>query len=105
MLQLFTTKCLTFEIFHSDDATSCFEASELGRVWGGQSGRGPEPRRGPGATMPRTQRPRLAAPSGKGKRALGLVWVLLAFYFLFFNYFFLDNINIYIDILLWVGGE
>lgn len=31
MLQLFTTKCLTFEIFHgSDDANSCFNASDVG---------------------------------------------------------------------------
>ena len=96
MLQLFTTKCLTFEIFHSDDATSCFDASGLGRAWGGAGGEGGQSREeplvsprlgGPAAhTTPRValySSARLEAYSGEGKRALGLVWVLLACFFMF----------------------
>lgn len=84
----------------------------MGERGEGRGGRGPEPGRGPGVTTSRTlPHPGLAASSGEGKRvSLGLVWVLLAFYlFIIFNLllFFLDYINIYIyiDILLWVGGE
>lgn len=112
MLQLFTTKCLTFEIFHSDDATSCFDASDLGRAWGGGKRGG---RAGPGAaaqlgrsavhTTPRAAsldsgfERRSEAYGGEGKHASGLVWVLLAFFLCFSSFSFL------ISLILLVGGE
>lgn len=90
MLQLFTTKCLTFEIFHgNNDANSCFDASDVGVAGPGAAPAGA----GDGAPMASTL-PGLGWKMVAGKANTFLGWfgdffvVVGLVFFCFFLFFF-----------------
>lgn len=89
MLQLFTTKCLTFEIFHgSDDANSCFDASDVGVAGPGAVPAGARDGVPMASTLPGLGWKMIAGKANMLWGWFGVFLLVLGFVCLFFFWFF-----------------